>query len=589
MSKATKYNNSILLRKVMTFVKPYQTTLIITILLSLAIAVLAPLKPHFTQIIVDQKVLGTSETSLRYFISIFLVILFSEVICRYLFLVTTALLGQNVIRDLRNRVFKHLLHTKLRYFDITPIGSSVTRTISDVESVNELFSQGIIAIFSDILTIAIVLGMMLMKDVELTLISLITFPFFIYATYLFKEGVNKSYQAVREQVAKMNAYLQERISGMSIVQIFSAEEREFEKFKKINEDHERANMDSIYYYSIFFPVVEILQAAALGLVVWYGAYQVVGSQVSLGVVMAFIMYLEMLYRPMRVLADKFNTMQMGFVASERLFTLLEKDESIPNNGQLKDIHIDGKIDFKNVVFSYDGKEDILKDISFNLGSGETLALVGATGAGKSSVINIINRFYDIQVGEILIDDHPIKDFELAFLRRQIGLVLQDVFLFSGTILENITLRDSSIPYEKVVAAAKLTGAHEFIEKMPDGYNYIVRERGATLSTGQKQIIAFVRALVFDPRILILDEATSNIDSESEELIQYAITQLVKGRTSIVIAHRLSTIQQADQIIVMDSGKILEQGSPNELLVANGKYRQLYDLQFNQKERTPLLN
>lgn len=579
MSASPTTSDYHLLRRIMGFLQPYKRVFWLTIILSLLIAILAPLKPHYTQVIIDEKVIGEGGKSLFYYISLFLAILVAEVIFRYLFLYATSWLGQQVVLDLRQSVFQHLLRSRLRYFDTTPLGHTVTRTINDVEAVNELFSQGLIAIIADLLTILFVLIMMMAKDIKLTLISLVTFPFFIYSTWLFKEGVNKSYQAVREQVARMNAFLQERITGMSVVQVFAAEEREFAKFRSINEEHEKANLDSVFYYSVFFPAVEILQAAALGLMVWYGANQVVEGTVSLGMVMAFIMYLEMLYRPMRVLADKFNTMQMGLVATGRIMTLLDKDESLPDTGTIKDVKLKGEIEFDRVCFSYNGKEEVLHDISFHLQPGRTLALVGATGAGKSSVINIINRFYKLRSGCIFIDSRPIEEYDLSFLRRQIGLVLQDVFLFSGSILENITLRDPAISLEKVIGAARIAGAHDFIMKMPGGYDYEVMERGATLSTGQRQIISFIRALVFDPRILILDEATANIDSESEEIIQYAISQLVKDRTSIVIAHRLSTIQKADHIIVMDKGHIVEQGSPRELYDAGGHYRRLHDLQF----------
>lgn len=513
---------------------------------------------------------------------VFFGVLLAETVVRYNFIFRVAWLGQSIIRDLRSRVFEHIVGLRLRFFDNTPIGTATTRAINDVEAINQIFAQGVINIAADLMTITVVLIMMFSKDWLLTLICLTTFPIFLYATYVFKEGIKKSFQQVRTQVSEMNAFLQERISGMRIVQIFNAEEKELDNFKVINKKYKEANVTAIWYYSIFFPVVEIIQASALGLLVWFGANQVMDHQTTLGVLMAFIMYLSMLFRPMRMLADKFNTLQMGMVAAERVFDILDNKEMIVDEGTQSAKNVRGAIEFKNVWFAYNEKDHVIKDVSFTVAAGESLAIVGATGAGKSSVINILNRFYPIQQGTICIDGIDAKDYQLDSLRSQIGLVLQDVFLFSGSVMENITLRDKTIPKEKVVEAAKLVGAHDFIMKLPGNYDFNVMERGATLSMGQRQLISFIRTLVFDPRILVLDEATSSIDTETEQLIQKAIDKLMEGRTSIVIAHRLSTIQKAKQIMVLDKGELKEIGTHSELLSRDGWYKQLHDMQFSKE-------
>ncbi|MCH8331913.1 MAG: ABC transporter ATP-binding protein, partial [Bacteroidetes bacterium] len=502
-----------------------------------------------------------------------------ESVFRYYFIYMTSWLGQAIIKTLRTGVFDHIIRLRLSYFDSTPIGTSTTRTINDVETVNDIFSQGLITMIGDILVLISVLIMMFITDWRLSLVCLTTFPILLLATYVFKEKVKVAFQMVRTQVARLNAFLQEHISGMSVVQIFNAEQREMRKFEEINKEHRHAHIQTVWYYSIFFPVVEIILAIATGLMIWWGAHDVIADRISMGVIFAFILYLNMLFRPVRLLADKFNVLQMGMVASERIFNVLDNREVISNTGELEADNIKGSIKFENVHFAYIEDDYVLKNVNFEVEAGKTLAIVGATGSGKTSIINILNRFYEINQGRILIDGTDIKEYEITSLRSQIGLVLQDVFLFSGSIMDNITLRDKTITEEQVIKASKIVGAHNFIIKLPGQYNYNVMERGLTLSMGQRQLVSFVRALVFDPRILILDEATSSIDAESEELIKAAIKKLVAGRTSIVIAHRLSTIQHANTILVVDHGKIAEQGTHNELLQKNGLYKLLYEMQF----------
>jgi ATP-binding cassette subfamily B protein len=508
-----------------------------------------------------------------------------ETVMRYIFRYSSSLLGHSVIKDLRVKVFNHISSLNLKYFDKTPIGTAITRTINDIETVNKIFSQGVITIIADILSLIAVLAIMLSTNWKLTLVCLTTFPFLMFATYVFKEKVKVSYQQVRTQITNMNTFLQERITGMRMVQIFNAEERELNRFQGINEKYKKANLNAILYYAVFFPVIEIISATALGLMVWYGARGVIGGDVTLGVLIAFPLYLNMLFRPMRMLADKFNTLQMGLVASQRIFDVLDRTDKIENKGTIKPTRFDGSIEFDEVSFAYVDEDWVLKNVSFDIKAGETLAIVGSTGSGKSTIINILNRFYKLQKGNIKIDGTNVKDYELNALRNRIAVVLQDVFLFSGSVFENITLRDQSISREKVIASAKMIGAHEFIMKLPKNYDYEVMERGATLSMGQRQLISFIRALVFDPDILILDEATSSIDPETESVIQHAIETLIEKRTSIIIAHRLSTIRHADKIMVLNKGEIQELGSHEELLkVEDGRYKHLYEMQFSTREK-----
>ncbi|MEO5675171.1 MAG: ABC transporter ATP-binding protein [Chitinophagales bacterium] len=579
----TKIIDFSLLRRVMGLVKPYKKRFYLAVAIAVVMAALAPLNPFLIQITVDKYIIGNNWNKLVQMSELILGLILVQAALTYNFTYNTTFLGQSIVRDLRTRVYAHVLSLNLRHFDRTPIGTSVTRTISDVEAINDIFAEGVITILSDLMILIAVLGWMFYSSWQLTLVTLSVLPLLLIAAYFFKEGIRKSFIDVRNQVAKLNAFLQEHISGMSVVQIFNAEEREMKKFRTINRDHRTANVKGIWYYSIFFPVVEIISAMALGLLVWYGAHQVLQDKISVGMIISFIMYINLMFRPIRMLADKFNTLQMGMVASDRVFKLLDNHDKMSNTGVKAAVDIRGDIEFENVSFAYDEQNYILKNISFAVAQGETLAIAGATGAGKSSIINILSRFYEIQHGIIYLDGINIREYELSSLRSQIGLVLQDVFLFSGSIMDNITLRNPGISKEQVKHAAQLCGVAGWIERLPGGYDYPVMERGATLSVGQRQLISFVRALVFNPKILILDEATSSIDTESEMLIQNAIEKLIEGRTSIIIAHRLSTIQHADKILVLDKGEVKEAGTHEELLIANGFYRKLYELQFKRKE------
>lgn len=578
---AQKFNYS-LFRRVLSMVKPYKRTFYFTAGLAVILANLGPLRPFLLQKMVDDHIFKGDVQGMTLIACGIFGLLILEVILRYFFLFYADWLGQATIRDLRVKVFRHVTNLNLRYFDKTPIGTSTTRTINDIESINTVFSEGSITIMADILTLTAVTAIMFYTSWQLTLVVLSVFPLLIWGSYQFKESVRKSYEKVRNHVATMNAYLQERISGMRIVQIFNAEQREADKFRNINRDYTTANLKAITAYAIFFPVVDIISALSLGMMVWYGARGVLSDDITIGTMVAFPLYISMLYRPIRMLADKFNTLQMGLIAAERVFTLLENTDSVSNTGTLAPQKIEGRIEFDQVDFSYLEDNPILKSVSFKIQAGETLAIVGSTGSGKTTIINLLNRFYEIQGGRILIDHHDIHEYEVFNLRRRIAVVLQDVFLFSGTVLENITLRDPNISEATVVEASKMIGAHAFIERLPGGYQYEVMERGATLSMGQRQLISFVRALVFNPDILILDEATSSIDPESESIIQHAIETLIDRRTSIIIAHRLSTIRHASNILVLDKGVVQEFG-PHEQLIQHehGKYRELYERQFIQ--------
>ncbi|NBC07861.1 MAG: ATP-binding cassette domain-containing protein [Bacteroidetes bacterium] len=572
-----------LLGRVFGLTQPYRRIFFLAASLAVLLAPLSTARPFLIKEMVDKYIFVNDISGLTRMALVLGGLLMLESICRYWFIFSTNLLGQSVIRDLRVRVFKHITKLRLTYFDRTPIGTSTTRTINDIEAINTVFSQGSITIIADLLTLVTVLGVMFYTSWKLTLICLTTMPFLIIASYVFKEKVKVAYQRVRSHISGMNAFLQERITGMRIVQIFNAEKEEMDKFKKINRDYTQANLDSILYYAVFFPVVEIISAASLGLMVWWGAQDALQANgVTLGALVAFPIYLDMLFRPIRTVANNFNNLQMGLVASERVFNLLDRDDRITDEGKIEPEKLQGKIEFDQVHFAYNPPEYVLKDINFEVQPGETLAIVGSTGSGKSTIINILNRFYEIQKGDIRVDGTDIREFDLEAYRRRIAIVLQDVFLFSGTVYENISLRDERISREQVIEASKMIGAHEFIEKLPGGYDYEVMERGATLSMGQRQLISFVRALVFDPDILILDEATSSIDPETESVIQYAIETLIAKRTSIIIAHRLSTIQHADKIMVLSKGQVEELGGHEELLkIEDGRYRNLYEMQFFQ--------
>ncbi len=589
------------LKRVLAFARPYKKQFIISIVLAIVLAAFTPIRPFLIQFTVDQLgkdtlVLpswaqwlggGTTAHPIAQFIiniTIFqIAFLILETVLRFYFSYSTTWLGQSVVKDLRTTVYRRVLGLNLRQFDKTPIGTLTTRTVDDIERINDIFADGLIPIIGDLLSIVCVLAYMFWADWQLTLVCLIPFPILIVATYYFKESVNKSFHRVRNAVSDLNAFVQEHLTGMAIVQAFAAEDREFDKFQKINKEHRDANIKAIFAYSIFFPIVEIVLALAMGLVVWWTSKEALQLQQSQqGVVFSFILCLNLLFRPLRIIADKFNVLQMGIIASERVFKVIENDDFIKTEGEYAPAQAKGQIDFEQVTFGYNDEHPVLKDVSFHVKPGQTVAIVGHTGSGKTTIISLLNRLYEIQKGVIKIDEVPVDQWKLDALRSNIGVVLQDVFLFSGSVLENITLRNPAISKEKVVEAAKLIGMHDFIMRLPGDYDYNVMERGATLSLGQRQLLSFIRALLYNPAILILDEATSSIDTESELMIENAIQKLISDRTSIVIAHRLSTIQRADQIIVLDKGELKEIGTHRELLEKGGFYSKLHQMQFEKK-------
>lgn len=563
------------LKRLFSYTRNYRKTLYLSVSLSIVLALLTPLRPYLIEISVDEYIRYQWIKGLVWITVLQLGILILETFLRFVFAYRSSWMGQSVVNDLRQMVFRKILFQQVSYYDKTAVGTLTTRSINDMEAVNDVFSEGIISIVADVLTIIAVIVAMLATDWVLTLICLTTLPAIIFATYIFKESVNKSFQRVRNAVAALNAFAQEHISGMHLVQAFAAEEREQRKFDQINKEHRDANIRGIFAYSVFFPVVEIILSVSLGLLVWWGAKRMIHYQVTPGVIIAFVMYLNLLFRPLRMMADKFNVLQMGVIAAERVFTVLDSGEYLKENGTITTDKLKGAISFKEVQFSYKPGTPVLNGVSFDIPAGSTMALVGHTGAGKTSVISILNRLYDIQAGQILIDGVPLKEYDIYSLRQHIGIVLQDVFLFSGTIYENITLRNDQIPLERVKEACGILGIHEFIMRLPGDYHFNVMERGNTLSQGQRQLISFARALLYNPAILILDEATSSIDSESEILVQKAIDTLIKGRTSIVIAHRLSTIRKADRIVVLDKGQVIESGDHASLLLRQGAYYKLY--------------
>ena len=567
------------LKRVLQFARPYRRRFVASVVLSIVLAVFTPIRPWLIQLTVDRYIGGKVVEMVVWITVIQIGLLLVETVLRFYFSYITSWLGQAVVKDLRVTVYKKVLHLNLRQFDKTPIGTLTTRTVDDIERINDIFAEGLIPIIADILSIIAVLTYMFYTDWQLTLICLIPFPVLIIATYFFKESVNRSFHRVRNAVSELNAFVQEHLTGMAIVQAFAAEDREYAKFKRINGEHRDANIKAIFAYSVFFPLVEIVLASSIGLIVWFGSKQ----QVEAGLITSFILCLNLLFRPLRIIADKFNVLQMGIIASERVFKVLDNDDYIKDEGSYAPAAVKGKVEFDRVWFGYTEEHPVLKDINFTIQPGQTVAIVGHTGSGKSTIISLLNRLYEITEGAIKVDDVSIKDWQLEALRRHVGVVLQDVFLFSGSVLENITLRNEAIPREKVEEAARLIGMHDFILRLPEGYDYNVMERGATLSLGQRQLLSFIRALLYNPAILILDDATSSIDSESEQLIEGAIQKLIAGRTSIVIAHRLSTIQRADQIIVLDKGEIKEMGKHSELLQKGGYYAKLHQMQFEGKE------
>jgi len=579
-SKSGRIFDREILVRLFAYTGPYRGkffTLVLTIMLG---AGLSPLQPLLIQYTIDHPIAEGNYTLLAWCLAAMVGLLILNAIISFYNTYAAGWLGQYIIRDIRLELYEKIIHLRLKFFDDTPIGRLVTRTISDIETLAEVFSSGFAAIAGDILQLVLIISVMFYTDWRLSLISLSTVPLMMMATYVFKEKVKSSFQVVRNAVANLNSFVQEHITGMSVVQIFNAEKHEMEKFDQINREHRDANIKSILYYSIYFPVAEVIAALGTGLVVWYGARQIIDQEVTFGTVTAFIMFINQFFRPIRMIADRVNTLQMGIVSTERIFAVLDSKEYTSNQGNVVKA-LQGEVQFDHVWFGYNPDQVILKDISFHVKPGETIAFVGATGAGKSSVINLLSRFYDIQKGRILLDSLPVESYELSALRKQIGVVLQDVFLFSNSIAYNISLGDPEITREQMIEAAKLVGVHDFIMQLPGGYDYQVMERGSTLSVGQRQLISFVRAMVQNPKIIVLDEATSSVDSETEEMIQAAIEKLMKGRTAIVIAHRLSTIQHAHQIVVLDKGQILEVGNHETLIQKQGAYYHLHQMQFGQ--------
>lgn len=585
MSTAKKTFDIALLKRVLQFTRPYRKVFIGSIAMAVLLAAFTPVRPFLIQYTVDKFIGGKKLDWVIYITVIQVVFLLVETGFRFYFSYITTWLGQAVVKDMRTKVFKKVVNLNLRQFDRTPIGTLTTRTVDDIERINDIFSDGLIPIIADLLSILCVLGIMFWTDWKLTLVCLIPFPIIILATYYFKESVNRSFHRVRNAVSHLNAFVQEHITGMYIVQSFAAEKREADKFREINKEHRDANIKAIFAYSVFFPIVEIVLALSMGLIVWFTAREALSLQVSqYGKVTAFILYLNLIFRPLRVIADKFNVLQMGMIASERVFKVLDNEDFLAPSPKeaIAIIPNKGKVEFDHVWFGYDESHPVLKDVSFTALPGQTIAIVGHTGSGKTTIISLLNRLYEVNKGEIRIDDIPVDKYKLDILRKSIGVVLQDVFLFSGSVMDNITLMNPEIPREKVIEAAKLIGMHDFIMQLPGGYDYNVMERGATLSVGQRQLLSFIRALLYNPTVLILDEATSSVDTESEQMIEHAIDTLIADRTSIVIAHRLSTIQRADNIIVLDKGEIKEVGNHGELLEKGGFYSKLYQMQFETK-------
>ena len=568
-----------LLKRVFKYVRPYRTKFVFTFLMTLALAALSLSRPMLIQHAVDNGIINPNPDLLFNMTMILVGILLVEACMYYLYTYSANWIGQSVILDLRNEVYAHINSLKLKYFDQTPMGTLVTRVVSDIETISDIFSNGILVIFGDLVKLVAIIIVLLIVDVDLTLITMSTIPILLVATYFFKNGIREAFQSVRNQVSILNAFLQEHITGMHIVQVFGREKREMNRFVNINGAHRDAHIKSVWYYAVFMPVVEILSSTSVALVVWWGAHGVLEGTVTIGHLLEFILFIHMMFRPIREMADKFNTLQMGIVSSERVFKLLDTAETIEDRGAHSIEKLSGKIEFEHIYLSYKDDELVLKDLSFTVEPGQTLALVGSTGSGKTSIINILGRFYEYQDGIIKVDGIDVKDIRVNDLRSRMAVVLQDVFLFSDSVMNNITLNDPNISEEDVIAASKDFGIYDFIMKLPGGFEYDVKERGAMLSVGQRQLISFVRAYVHKPDILILDEATSSIDTESEQIIQKALEKLTQGRTSIVIAHRLATIQKADKILVLKKGQVVESGSHEELMAHGGHYQNLFELQF----------
>ncbi|SHE28587.1 ATP-binding cassette, subfamily B, MsbA [Psychroflexus salarius] len=587
----TKKNNSTtgkafdlgLFKRLLAFTKPYKKTFYFVAIAAIVLSALGVMRPYLLRFAIDDGIVEKDVKTTQFYILMMLLVLIGEVIFQFSFIFFANWLGQKVIRDLRVKLFNHMMDFKKQYFDNSSVGRLVTRAVSDIETIASIFSQGLFMIISDLLKMIAVLFVMFYQSWQLTLLVLTVLPFILYATRVFQKKMKVAFEDVRAQVSNLNSFVQERISGMKIVQIFNREQEEYKNFKNINEKHKKAWIKTVWYNAIFFPIAEMSTSITIGLIVWFGGLRVVESDVlSLGIIIMFIELAQMLFRPLRQIADKFNSLQMGMVAANRVFGIIDTNSKIENQGQIEAKNLKGNIKFNQVRFSYVKGEEVLKGINLEVNSGETVAIVGATGAGKSTIINLLSRFYDIDSGEILVDGKNLKSYELNSLREEIAVVLQDVFLFADSILKNISLNKPAIKEADIIQAAKDIGVHEFISSLPNNYHYNVKERGAMLSSGQRQLIAFLRAYVSNPGILVLDEATSSIDSYSEQLIQEATEKITKGRTSIIIAHRLATIKTADKIIVMDQGEIKEVGKHDELLTTNGFYKRLYEAQFEKE-------
>ncbi len=583
MSNKEKVEEKILewraIKRLTQFARPYSAFFFWLVLLTILVGLLGPIRPFLIEYTINNHIANKDFIGLRNVILILVGLLLLHAYVQYMHTYLSGWIGQSIVKDIRVALYRHILKLRLSFYDKTPIGRLVTRNISDIETLSNVFTEGLAALIGDILQIVFILALMFYTNWKLTLVSLALLPLLLLSTYVFKEKVKRAFDETRVAVSNLNAFVQEHITGMSIVQIFGSEKEEYEKFKEINKEHRRAHLKSVLYYSVYFPVAEIISAGAMGLLVWYGARGVLDEGVTLGTLIAFIMYISLFFRPIRMIADRFNTIQLGVVSTNRILKLLDDNSQIPNNGTHQPKEVKGDIKFENVWFAYNEEDYVLKNISFEVKAGETVALVGATGAGKSSIINLLSRFYEINKGGIYLDGMEVHEYDLEALRRNIGVVLQDVFLFSDTIAQNITLNNPDITREKIIEAAELVGARKFIERLEQGFDYNVQERGATLSVGQRQLISFVRAVVYNPKVIVLDEATSSVDTETEELIQEAIEKMMKGRTSIVIAHRLSTIQKADKIIVLHKGEIVEQGTHHELLLKEGYYANLHRMQY----------